>query len=91
MSSYYFSGGEFRFPNSGFTHYATEGGNVTLSAYRVHEADPIVFSNGAKLTWRNGDATDPATGLKCLIETGGNTVGNPQPATVLAYAWVYVW
>lgn len=91
ISAYYFNAGQFRLPNSGYTHFKSANSTVELSAYRFHTADPLVFTNGAKLTWRNGDATDPATGLKCLIETGGNVVGSPTAANVLAYAWVYTW
>jgi hypothetical protein len=91
VSAYYFNAGQFRLPLSGFTHYASAGGNVTLSAYRFMTDVPLTFTDGARLTWRNGDTTDPATGFKCLIETGGRVVGNPQTAEVLAYAWTYTW
>jgi hypothetical protein len=53
--------------------------------------DPMFFTQGLKVQWRNGDATDPATGLKCLIQSGGNTVGSPSAAAVLIYSWVYTW
>jgi hypothetical protein len=90
ISSYYFSGGEFHLPNSGFTHFASNSSSVTLSAYRFHHNDPLVFSNGVKMVWRNGDTTG-SNGLKCLTESGGSPVGNPQPANLLIYTWVYTW
>jgi hypothetical protein len=90
-SAYYFNAGPFRLATAGLTHISTNATTATLSAYRFHEKDPLVFSDGAKLVWRNGDATDPATGLKCFIETGGNVVGSPGNATVTTYAWVYTW
>ena len=90
-SAYYFNAGPFHGPNSGLTHINASKSPVTLSAYRFHIADPLVFSDGFKLVWRNGDATDPATGLKCTIETGGNINGSPQVANVTTYTWTYVW
>jgi len=90
-SGWYFNAGEFHFPVSGYTHYASSGGTVTWSAYRFHEMDPLQFSNGYRFTWRNGDAVDPATGLKCLIQTGGNVVGSPTVSNVTSYAWFYTW
>lgn len=90
-SAYYFNGGQFVTENSGFTHYASNSQGVTFSAYRFHDQDPLFFNDGIKFVWRNGDATDPATGLKCLIETGGNTVGSPTVANVVAYVWYYTW
>jgi hypothetical protein len=90
-SGWYFNAGEFHQEVSGYTHYATGGGGLTWSAYRFHEMDPLTFNNGFKFTWRNGDAVDPATGLKCFIQTGGNTVGSPTVSNITSYAWVYTW
>lgn len=56
-----------------------------------HEMDPLVFSDGFRLQWRNGDMNDPHSGLKCFTETGGNVVGSPTATDVISYAWVYVW
>lgn len=95
-SAFYFNGGNFHAPVSGSTHKrrrtAKEGGGTEWSGYRVHEMDPLAFSGGgAIMRWRNGDVTDEATGLKCTLETGGKTVGEPTSSNVSAYAWVYVW
>jgi hypothetical protein len=117
----------------------------------MHMTDPVTFRDGFRMDWRNGDVSDPATGLKCTqlkgaselsphechtvqgfcrgsgsakgppgrtvagdgsmhppsssawltrpaafarprsVAAAGNTVGNPGPATVLAYAWFYTW
>jgi hypothetical protein len=73
------------------THVVYNSTYAELSAYRFHEQDPLTFSDGFTLMWRNGDTTDPATGLKCMLQTGGNTVGSPGAANVLAYAWYYTW
>jgi len=68
---------------------AQSGNEITWSAYRFHDEDPLQFSDGFRLVWRNGDATDPSTGLKCFIEKGGNTVGSPTVSNITSYAWVY--
>jgi hypothetical protein len=36
-SAWYFDGGQFRLPVSGFTHYHGDSKGVTWSAYRFHE------------------------------------------------------
>lgn len=89
-SGWYFNAGQFYFPVSGFTHLDQTNG-VTWSAYRFHEMDPLMFSGGFKLVWRNGDAIDPATGLKCFTETGGIIAGSPTASNVTSYSWVYTW
>lgn len=96
-SAYYFDGGGFHMPVSGATHMpGTQGGdNFTFSGYRFHEVDPLVFKDGIHVQWRNGDVTDPATGLKCTLQTGGAIAGPEDqdlgPSTVSSYAWVYTW
>ena len=41
-----------------------------MSAYRVHERDPVVFQQGLQLVWRNSDELpDPST----EFSTGGAT------------------
>jgi len=91
-SAWYFNGGEFHLPVSGFTHLSqsNSGSNVTWSAYRFHTMDPLVFDDGFTLMWRNGDALD-RTGIKCNIQEGGAVVGSPTASNVTAYAWVYTW
>lgn len=90
-SAYYFAAGEFRLPVSGFTHFEQKNNTVTWSTYRFHIQDPLVFDGGFRFEWRNGDATDPATGQKCRIQTGGNVIGTPTISNVETYAWVYTW
>jgi len=90
-SAWYFNAGEFHLPNAGFTHYATGLGQLSWSAYRFHVQDPLRFNNGFRFVWRNGDAIDPQTGLKCFIELGGNVVGSPSVSNVTSYGWVYQW
>jgi hypothetical protein len=51
----------------------------------------MLFSDGGKFVWRNGDTTDVATGLKCTLESGGIPVGSPGTASVQTLAFVYLW
>ena len=91
ISAYYFNAGQFHFEESGYTHYA-QVSNTTLewSAYRMHDLDPIFFSNGFRFEWRNGDVVDDR-GFKCIVDQGGHVVGSPTQSTVTSYAWVYTW
>ena len=83
--------GPFHGPTSGLTHLSSTP-TTQLSAYRFHTADPLAFSAGIRMVFRNGDTTDPATGLKCTLETGGSTAGSPTAAnmTTCACAAVHV-
>ena len=67
------------------------GPPATLSAYRVHAHDPLAFTDGIRMVYRNGDTLDPVTGRKCILESGGNVVGSPSAINMTAYTWVYVW
>jgi hypothetical protein len=51
----------------------------------------MVFTDGGSFVWRNGDTVNPDTGIKCMMETGGTTVGSPGTADVQTLAYVYVW
>jgi hypothetical protein len=91
-SAFYFNGGGFHLPVSGMTHKPGDG---TFSGYRFHEMDPLVFKDGARMQWRNGDVTDESTGLKCTLQSGGipagGSPGHPGPSAVSSYSWVYTW
>ena len=89
-SAYYFDGGQFHLPVSGFTHLGSSGNNVTWSAYRFHEMDLFGFDNGLIFQWRNGDMSD-ASGIKCLIRSGGSRNGDPGHSHVIIDAWAYAW
>lgn len=67
----------------------TISGEVSLSAYRFHDQDPIFFNNGFRLTWRNGDVYDKQ-GFKCTVEDG-TPAGSPQKSRIDAHTWAYVW
>jgi len=90
VSAFYFNAGEFHGSMSGFTHRNTSStGEVSLSAYRFHDQDPIFFNDGFRFTWRNGDVYDEQ-GFKCTAEKG-TPAGNPQKSRIDAQTWAYVW
>ena len=89
-SAFYFNGGQFHYENAGFTHFSSNTTTVTLSAYRVHDADPIFFNEGFRFMWRNGDVVDNR-GFKCIVDQGGQIVGSPTKSQVTSYAWIYIW
>ena len=93
-SSHYFKIGggatHYHLPSVGLTHFVSDGGAVEFSAYRYQDMDPLFFSDGGGMQWRNGDVFD-GDGLKCFLQRGGHAIGDPGPADVLTYAWVYTW
>jgi hypothetical protein len=86
-SAWGFVAGAFTAPFSGVTYW-TSPGNLRVGAYRIHTADPLLFSDGLRLVLRNGETRD-AQGLKCLLEVGGTPVGSPGNTTLSVYAWWY--
>jgi hypothetical protein len=90
-SGWYFNAGQFEFPVSGFTHLLSNKTRTEWSGYRYHEMDPLIFSDGFRLTWRCGDNVNPHTALKCFTGDEGLTVGKPTCDNVKSYAWYYSW
>jgi hypothetical protein len=41
----------------------------------------MIFTDGGALTWRNGDTSDAATGVKCMIEQVGHACPAPLAAS----------
>jgi len=72
FAAYYFNGGKFTGENAGFTHIDMNASVTTFSAYRMHMTDPVTFRDGFRMDWRNGDVSDPATGLKCTQLKGAS-------------------
>jgi hypothetical protein len=77
LGTYYFNRGRFATAISGVTHLDLKKSEV--SAYRFHDADPIFFQNGFKLTARCGE------------EVNGHAIWDPQPTAYTTYAWLYEW
>jgi Protein of unknown function (DUF2961) len=88
LSSYYFDEGAFQSKMSGLFYKI---GNGTIAMWRSYQDDPQIWIDGGAFTWRNGDTSDPNTGIKCMIETGGKIAGNPQDAPVQTLTYNYVW
>ena len=92
ISSYYYDLGPFQSKSAGlFYKQAAPGGNTAIAMWRSYQDDPQIFNDGGSFVWRNGDTSDPATGIKCMIQSGGVPAGNPQPAAVQTLSWNYVW
>ena len=115
-SGYYFIGAQpIHLPKTGLTWWEANTttnasaptaygmyryGAMKWSVYRTHTVEPLFFSGGGRLTWRNGDIEDSGRG-KCLHEagmphsqwhTGGSQVaGDPHESFVRSLAFVYVW
>ncbi len=82
LGTYYFNRGTYHLPLAGLTHKeVSETGPCRISAYRFHDADPIIFQKGFRLVWRNGE------------EKNGKAYGDtpPQRSHVTSYVWLYEW
>jgi hypothetical protein len=80
LGTYYFNRGRYHLHQAGLTHRNHE--NHSFSAYRFHDADPIFYANGLRLTCRCGEERGDLT---------FGTTGHPQPTTYTTYAWTYGW
>mmetsp|Transcript_49442 Transcript_49442/g.124294 ORF Transcript_49442/g.124294 Transcript_49442/m.124294 type:complete len:118 (+) Transcript_49442:63-416(+) len=94
-SAMYFDGGEFRLPNSGCTHKNESLAQV--SAYRVHDRDPVLFHQDLALVWRNSeDLACPFT-----FPWPPSSIPDVKPPKIpphlpvfvnlTSYVWVYEW
>jgi hypothetical protein len=82
LGTYYFNRGMYHLPLAGLTHKTQDDkGNCSFSAYRFHDEDPILFQNGLRLVWRNGEEKD------------GKVYGDapPHQSRVTSYLWLYEW
>lgn len=80
LGTYYFNRGMYHFRQAGLTHKDDQ--DFSFSAYRFHDLDPIVFSNGIRLACRCGE------------ERGGKsfgTTGDPRQTIYTTNVWAYVW
>jgi hypothetical protein len=71
----------FRLPLSGVSQNgpAQPGPGHRFAAYRLHDEDPLPFTGGLRLAWRNGE------------ERHGHRFGDPRPTTLTTYVWTYEW
>lgn len=77
LGTYYFNRGKYDNDLAGLTHL--DAGENRFSAYRFHEADPLFFRAGLRLTARCGEEID------------GKVFHDPPPTTYTTYVWVYRW
>ncbi len=80
LGTYYFNRGLYHFTQAGLTHKSES--DHSFSAYRVHEADPLVFSDGIRLVCRCGEQRGEKT---------FGTTGHPKATTYTTYVWTYEW
>jgi hypothetical protein len=77
LGTYYFNRGRYYNNVAGLTHLNDKTNE--FSAYRFHDADPIFFQNGFRLTNRVGEAMD------------GKVFHNPTKTRYTTYVWLYQW
>jgi hypothetical protein len=77
--------------SAGLFYKVLSGTSASLAMYRTYQDAPMIFSDGGSFVWRNGDTSDPATGIKCMMQTGGNKAGNPGIAAVDWMSWYYTY
>ena len=82
LGTYYFNSGRYHNDTAGLTHL--DGKNLSFSAYRIHDEDPLFFNNGMRLTCRNGET-------KHGTPTGPIAYKEPPPTRFTTYTWVYQW
>lgn len=80
LGTYYFNRGLYHLPEAGLTH--KDESDSSFSAYRFHDQDPIVFTDGIRLSCRCGERR----GQKTFGATG-----NPQRTIYTTYTWSYEW
>jgi hypothetical protein len=76
LGTYYFNRGTYHYPLAGVTHLVP---GSRLSAYRLHEDDPVYFADGLRLTLRCGD------------EVAGQIIHDPRTTRYTTYVWTYQW
>jgi hypothetical protein len=80
LGTYYFNRGLYHFAQAGLTH--KDERDNSFSAYRFHDEDPLVFSDGIRLACRCGERRGEKT---------FGTTGNPKPTIYTTYTWTYEW
>jgi len=95
LSASYYNLGEFKTPNSGLTYFDRVG---TMSAYKLHLRDPLLFTSGLQLVWRNNEETTGTGNMSyCPQVWKGSSAPHtnyrkPAPldtAIFSTYVWVY--
>lgn len=82
LGTYYFDTDRFYSDVAGLTHIDRKA--KSFSAYRFHDDDPIFFSNGLRVTCRNGETRHGT-------QEGPVAFKDPPRTRYTTYAWVYQW
>lgn len=81
LGTYYFNKGKYANGLAGLTHFDAK--DHSFSAYRFHDADPLFFRSGLRLTCRCGETEDGSL--------AGKMKADPPETIYTTYAWVYEW
>lgn len=82
LGTYYFDTGIYHSDVAGLTHFDKD--NASFSAYRFHDADPVFFTDGLRLTCRCGESEHGDTDSQA-------SYCQPQPTRYTTYTWAYQW
>jgi len=82
LGTYYFDTGKYHADISGLTHFDRD--KSRFSAYRFHDADPVFFTDGLRLTCRNGETAHGTV-------KGPVAYKKPPRTCYTTYVWVYRW
>lgn len=82
LGTYYFDTGIYHSDIAGLTHF--KEADLSFSAYRFHDEDPVFFQNGLRLTCRNGETAHGTA-------EGPVAYKQPPKTKYTTYTWVYQW
>jgi len=94
LSAYYFNKGIYHLDNAGMTFKDDKG---SMSAYKLFENDPLLFSTSLALVWRCGETRDGKDGCPSSWPPPQTDQGvkyelpDLAATTVTTYTWVYQW
>ena len=94
LSGYYYNAGVYHDENSGLTGKEGVG---SMSAYKIFDRDPILFSKSLELLWRCGEVVGGDGGCPTDFPAYFSNKKLPSKVklynntTVTTYTWVYEW
>jgi hypothetical protein len=93
LSSSYFDENKFTTSQAGLTYKQDPG---SMSAYKTHTRDYIVWNQGMNLTWRNMENSCPNQFPWTEDMVSASAIKNPKPLTVApavynTIVWFYTW
>lgn len=93
LSAFYYNGGTYFTSESGLTHNEVTN-PVKLSMFKFFQRDPLFFSTGMSLVWRNQEDAACPTSWPPPAEEAAKPVmasANTAPMVYTSYVWVYEW